>query len=397
VKWQEKAIGSFCDTGSGGTPSRNRTEEFYGGSIPWVKSGELRESIILNASETITETGLANSSAKLVPAGAILVAMYGATVGRVGILGIEAATNQAICHIIPRDGQADTRYLFHTLQSKLPEFLSRSVGGAQPNISQEIIRGTSIPLPPVGEQRRIAAILDKADGLRRKRRAALQKLDSLLQSLFLDMFGDPVANPKGFERVLFSALLEHIDSGSSPICLDHPAGANEWGVLKLGAVTKCEFDEQEQKALPDGVEPNPELEVKAGDLLLSRKNTRDLVAACALVGHTRSRLLLPDLIFRLVLRHEAPILREFLHQLLIFPTKRREIQKLAGGSAGSMPNISKRNLLGIQIELPSTELQAKFAKRVKTIQILKARQRESITAQDSVFHSLQKLAFQGEL
>jgi len=120
-----------------------------------------------------------------------LLAMYGATVGRLGILGVDAATNQAVCHIIPDPKTADTRFLFQALSNQVPNIVARGVGGAQPNISQAIIKDLMLALPPLAEQRRIAEVLDKAEALRTKRRAALAQLDSLTQSLFLDLFGDP--------------------------------------------------------------------------------------------------------------------------------------------------------------------------------------------------------------
>jgi type I restriction enzyme S subunit len=176
------AIGAFCRTGSGTTPPRSAGEKYYGGPIPWVKSGELRETDIENTEETVTELALKETSLKLVPAGSLLVAMYGATVGRTGILRTQATTNQAICHIIPDDKTADTKYLFHVLQYLQPALVRRGVGGAQPNISQEIIRNIEVPLPPLDEQQRIAAILDQADDLRRKRRQALDRASLLGQS-----------------------------------------------------------------------------------------------------------------------------------------------------------------------------------------------------------------------
>src|SRR5690606_33408705 len=155
-------ISEFCRTGSGGTPSRAQADRYYGGRIPWVKSGELREGTVTSTEESITDEALAETAAKLVPAGALLVAMYGATVGRVGRLGMDAATNQAICHIVPDSKRVDDTYLFHALQAKVPEWIGKRVGGAQPNISQGIIRETKVRLPPLPEQKRIAAILDKA-------------------------------------------------------------------------------------------------------------------------------------------------------------------------------------------------------------------------------------------
>ena len=173
-------IGDFCRTGSGSTPSRSQMERYYeGGAIPWVKSGELREGLIVETGEHVTDAALQETSVKLVPAGAILLAMYGATVGRLAILGVEATTNQAVCHIVPDAKAADTRYLYWAIAAQVPAIVAMGVGGAQPNISQSLVKDLWVPLPPLPEQRRIAAILDQADALRAKRREALAQLDSL--------------------------------------------------------------------------------------------------------------------------------------------------------------------------------------------------------------------------
>ncbi len=254
-----------------------------------------------------------------------------------------------------------------------------------------------VPVPPLSEQRRIAEILDKAEALRAKRRAALAQLDMLTQSVFLDMFGDPATNPKGWPRIQFAELLTHIESGWSPVCLDRPVAGNEWGVLKLGAVTRCKYDPAENKALPAGVEPDRMLEVKVGDLLFARKNTYELVAACALVRETPPRLLMSDLIFRFRLRSLTDVSAAFLQQLLVYPTKRQSIQKLASGSAGSMPNISKARLLSTLIEVPPLALQCDFAKRVASVENLITAHRNSLAELDALFASLQHRAFRGEL
>lgn len=131
-----------------------------------------------------------------------------------------------------------------------------------------------VPLPSIGEQRRIADILDRADALRAKRREGLVLLDDLQQSIFLDMFGDPVTNPHGLQRTRLGALLIGISSGQSPVCLARCARDDEWAERKLSAVTACRYLSQENKALPSVVSPRLSSEVHEGDLLLSRKNTR---------------------------------------------------------------------------------------------------------------------------
>ena len=206
MNWPLVKIGDFCITGSGGTPSRAKSE-YFEGDIPWIKSGDLRENIVMNATEFISKEAVKNSSAKMVAKGSILLAMYGATVGRMALLGIDATTNQAICNITPDSNIAFTKYVYYALLSKVPEFLKSAVGGAQPNISQGIIREIQIPLPPLAEQKRIAAILDKADAIRRKRQQAIKLADDFLRSVFLDMFGDPVSNPKGWPCLKLESLV----------------------------------------------------------------------------------------------------------------------------------------------------------------------------------------------
>ncbi|MDX2079958.1 MAG: restriction endonuclease subunit S [Terrimicrobiaceae bacterium] len=157
--WKLVRLGDIAKTTSGGTPRRDRPQ-FYGGKIPWVKSGELGDSVVYETGETITEEALESSNAKVFPKGTLCIALYGATVGKLGVLGIDAATNQAVCAIFPRDC-LDTRYLYRFLESKRRDLVEQGKGGAQPNISQGIIRNTHIPFPPLPEQRRIVAEIEK--------------------------------------------------------------------------------------------------------------------------------------------------------------------------------------------------------------------------------------------
>jgi len=157
--WKLVRLGDIAKTTSGGTPRRDRPE-YYGGQIPWVKSGELGDSVVYETGETITDEALESSNAKVFPKGTLCIALYGATVGKLGILGIDAATNQAVCAIFPPDG-LDTRYLYRFFESKRRELIEQGKGGAQPNISQGIIRDTKIPVAPPNEQRRIVAEIEK--------------------------------------------------------------------------------------------------------------------------------------------------------------------------------------------------------------------------------------------
>lgn len=148
--WEVRKLGDICKTSSGGTPSKAHTE-YYNGEIMWLRSGEVSQGDIYNTEQTITLLGLENSSAKIFPVNTVVIAMYGATVGQVGILRKEMSTNQAICGIFP-NGDLTPEYLYYFLISKKAEFLKSAIGGAQANISQQIIRKTLIPLPPLSLQ-----------------------------------------------------------------------------------------------------------------------------------------------------------------------------------------------------------------------------------------------------
>lgn len=153
-------VGSSWRVGqSGGTPSRSN-KSYYGGNIPWLKTGDLNDGFILNIPESITEEAVANSSAKINPTGSVLIAMYGATIGKLGILTFPSATNQACCACI--EFRAITQlYLFYFLLSQRSRFISRGGGGAQSNISKKMILNTRIPLPPLSEQQRIVIEIEK--------------------------------------------------------------------------------------------------------------------------------------------------------------------------------------------------------------------------------------------
>lgn len=291
--------------------------------------------------------------------------------------------------LVPKKGD-DSRYLYHAIRAiKIEE--------AGYSRHFKFLKEAQIPLPPLEEQKRIAKILDAADALRAKRRNTLAQLDALLQSAFLELFGDPVLNDKNWDVMRLGNLLEDIESGWSPKCLDRKAGDDEWGVLKLGAVTKCFYDDREQKALPEHVEPRPRIEVCEGDLLFSRKNTRELVCATAYVCETRRKLMIPDLIFRLRIKDKISVSAVFLWQLLVNPRQRMVIQSLAGGAAGSMPNISKAKLKEVLLIQPPVELQRKYSKVVHGIEAEKNRARAHLEELDLLCFSLQQRAFSGEL
>lgn len=184
-EWPYKLPENWCWTrmqeiaqwGSGGTPSR-KVSEYYTGDISWVKTGELNDDYIFETEEHITKEAISHSSAKIYPTDTVVIAMYGATIGKVGILGIPAATNQACACAIVKPS-TDYKYLFYYAQSQKDDFIKKGKGGAQPNISQEIIKFHQFPLPPLAEQQRI---VDRIESLFAKLDEAKEKAQAVVDS-----------------------------------------------------------------------------------------------------------------------------------------------------------------------------------------------------------------------
>ena len=180
--WTMTTIHRICTTKSGGTPSRKNPEYFEGG-IPWVKSGELNDSVIYSCEETISKLGLEKSSAILYPKNTVLLAMYGATIGKVSILGFEAATNQAICAFFHERNVITNHYLFWFLKSIRKNLIDAGFGGAQNNISQEKIKKINIPLTPINEQKRIVSKIESIFAQIDTKQQELEKLASQIRSV----------------------------------------------------------------------------------------------------------------------------------------------------------------------------------------------------------------------
>lgn len=159
-EWVEKRIGEVCKTASGGTPSRNNPL-YYTGKIKWFTTTELNDCWLIDSLEHVSEDAIQNSSAKIFKSGTLLMAMYGATIGKLGILGTDAATNQACCAFESKE--VDMKFLFYYLLNKRKEILALGAGAGQPNISQQIIQKISINIPDLYEQHAIADILTSMD------------------------------------------------------------------------------------------------------------------------------------------------------------------------------------------------------------------------------------------
>lgn len=252
----------------------------------------------------------------------------------------------------------------------------------------KFLKSANVPQPPLDEQRRIAAILDKADGIRIKQKRVVDHLGGLADALFLDMFGDPDLALASRSIVRFGDVADL--QGGRNLVADDQEAFSEFRVLKISAVTSGQFRPAESKALPSGYRPPADHLVRSGDLLISRANTSELVGAVAYVEDSPPNLVLPDKIWRFVWRDEESVP---LYYRALFRTGsvRRRISQLSSGTGGSMKNISKAKLAELELPRVSSHQQREFARRIEAIPV------PALSEFDELFVSLQSRAFRGEL
>jgi len=213
-EWRRDKIARLCELiGSGGTPPTGNPD-FYNGGIPWVQTGDLKDDWLNETEKTITEEGLRNSAAQLYPKNTLLVAMYGATIGKLGILKFFAAVNQACCALVVRK-TIDMRFMFYTLRSLRADLIAEALGGGQQNIGQETIKQTYVVHPPLPEQQRIAAYLDASctaiDAAVGAKRRQLEVLNDLRKSIIQS------AVTKGFDMHVVTRDSGSEDFGRIPV------------------------------------------------------------------------------------------------------------------------------------------------------------------------------------
>lgn len=179
--WEVKKLGKLCITSSGGTPSKTHKEYYEGGNIPWLRSGEVAQGYIYHTEMHITEEGLNNSSAKYFPINTVVVAMYGATVGQVGILKSRMTTNQAICGIFPSESFVPT-FLMFFLKGMKPVYLKDAAGGAQPNISQGVIKNTLVPIVSIDLQNQFASKIEVIEHQKELIKQSIKEVETLFNS-----------------------------------------------------------------------------------------------------------------------------------------------------------------------------------------------------------------------
>ena len=357
--WRLAALKHNFEIVGGSTP-KSEVEEFWDGAIIWVTPADLsnRSSTWINASQrTISEAGLRSCGTTLAPPGSIVLSTR-APIGSLAIAATELCTNQGCKSLVPHVG-IQARYFAYVLGVCTADLNIRGRGTTFVELSGDALGAFHVCVPPTAEQEAIARVLDnetaKIDSLVSEQRQLIELLAEKRKAVIT------LAVTKGLTRdapLKASGIgwlddipthwvvkplkysITKIEQGWSPQCEAEPADEGQWGVLKVGCGNHDEFDPTEQKALPDGVEPESEYEVKSGDILVSRGNTLELVGSATFVRHVRPRLMLSDLLYRF--RAQADRFDpEFLVLSLRSSNGRFQIERSAVGTSPSMKKIGQ--------------------------------------------------------
>lgn len=382
-----KKLGELCNIVSGGTPSRSNAEFWNNGTIPWVKIGNIKGKYVSEADEFITESGLNGSSAKMLSKGTILYTIF-ATLGETGILTFDAATNQAIAGItIKDDSKVFTDYLYYYLKSRKNFVNSIGRGVAQNNINMSILRNFEVPLPSRSDQKEIVDIIDKVAGIISSRQQELQKLDELVKARFVELFGDPVVNPKCW---CTKPLLE-MGTCKNGMNFHYDDAGVEINCLGVGDFKDFSII-SDTSVLPTvslNEMPSEEYLLKDDDIVFVRSNGNKALVGRSVAVYPAE---VPTTFSGFCIRYRKTD-NDVLIPYLLRVLKTDSIRTKMVGRGANIQNLNQKVLGDLTIPIPPIKLQKQFANFVSQIDKSKVAVQKALDEAQLLFDSLMQKYF----
>lgn len=371
--WPRVRLDECTEIVSGATPDTSETS-FWNGDIRWATPKDLSEldgALISDTPRKITKLGLESCAASILPERSVLFSSR-APIGHVAINTVPMATNQGFKSFIPDRESLDEKYLYYWLRKHRSYLESLGNGATFKEVSKAIISRVEISLPPLPEQRRIAAILDKADALRTKRRATLAQLDALTQSIFIDMFGDPATNPKRWPVKQIAEITECLDRFRRPVTESDrkPGNVPYYGANgQQGWIDEAIFDESLVLVAEDG-----------GHFDAPQRGVAYRIDGPSWVNNHA----------HILRANPKQVETEFLHRAL------RHFNFLPYISGTTRAKLTQGQLNGVKLFIPPLKLQHEFQSRISSIQKVTKISTASEFKIGALFTSLQHLAFRGD-
>ena len=297
--------------------------------------------------------------------------------------------NQRVCRVRNFREGIEPDYVYYGIQRKLQEIEDTTSFMTVKHLSAKQVQDVEMPLPSLPEQRRIVDLLTRAEGIVRLRREAEKKAAELIPALFLNMFGDPATNPKGWAVRKVSDFVSRFEGGKN--IQAGSENGSPYRILKVSAVTSGVYRESESKPSPDGYCPPASHIVRVSDMLFSRANTEELVGATAIVERTDGKTLLPDKLWRFV--WNEPVEQAYMHALFQSVHVRRELGKLSSGTSASMRNISQGKLFRLPLPIAPFANQKDFAEQAAAVRSIQTQQSAATAKAQATFDALLARSF----
>lgn len=390
--WGRARLDECTEIIAGATPSTT-VQSYWGGDVCWATPkdlSDLKGTYIDDTPRKLTREGLESCAATVLPAGSVLFSSR-APIGHVAVNAVPMATNQGFKSFIPKPDRVVAKFLYWWLRANRKHLESLGNGATFKEVSKATVSRVEIPLPPLDEQRRIADVLDKADELRAKRRAALIELDTLTQSIFLEMFGDPAANPKMFPKRQLASLVRNDDTINYGVVQPGDDLTEGVPLVRVGDLVDGTVRRSKLKRIAPSIEAAYKRSRLRGDEILV--SCVGSIGVVALANETVKGFNIARAVARIPLAETT--CRIFLATYLCTDFVQRyftnELRTV------SQPTLNIKQILETPVVLPPLELQQDFTRRVTAIEDLKAKHRTALAELDALFASLQHRAFRGEL
>ena len=389
MSWPLVAIKDVAKVVTGKTPSTVVSDNF-GGDIPFITPSELGlEAFVTRAPRTLSAKGAAEI--KLVPKNAVMVCCIG-SLGKMAIAGAVVATNQQINSVIFDESKVDTKYGFYALQLLKPKMESMAPSTTVAIINKSNFEALQIPLPPLPEQKRIASILDKADAIRRKRQQAIQLADDFLRAVFLDMFGDPVTNPKGWKEHVLNEIAD-IRSGvtkGKAVKLDESVTRP---YMRVANVQDGYLDLNDVRQITVSKKDAEKCLLHKGDILLTEGGDPDKLGRGHVWDGEVEECLHQNHIFSVRVNNKEVVRPAFLSAIISSQRGKRYFLKVGKQTTG-IATINKTVLSEFVPFVPPVTLQDKFLAVVRKVDTVK---RSFAEGDVGLFNSLTQKAFAGHM
>lgn len=378
-------LGDLCVINSGGTPKRNNESYWKNGDIPWVKISDLNNGVVESTEEFITLDGLKNSSAKIFPQGTLLYTIF-ATIGEVAILNIDAATNQAIVGLQLKENQkVYLKYIYYYLKSQTNNIKQLGRGVAQNNINLSVVKEMIIPIASLEKQSNIIATLSKIEKIKENRIIILNYLDDLIKSRFVELFGDPVLNEKGWNITSLESVCQSIYGGGTP--------SKKIKEYYMGTIPWVTSKDMKSDVIVDSIEHITEVAIDNSSTKIIPPESVLIVIRSGILKHTlpvcinKSKVTINQDLKALVLDERCKAI--YLQYLL----KALEKDILSGVRAVTADNIEFNSLKKRKIPIPPINIQIEFSQMVNQINKLKSDVQKSIDETQFLMDSLMQEYF----